>query len=438
MTEATNIAVFGLGYVGTVTAGCLAHYGYDVTGVDVTEEKVRQVNDGESPIAEPGVEDLVADGVDTGRLTATVETERAVASADVSFVCVGTPTGEDGTVDLSAVESVATDVGEALKSTEEYHTLVQRSTVPPGTTGSLIDIVSAAADRSPGEEFGVVMNPEFIREGSAVEDFRNPPFVVLGSEHDRALAEILDIYEALDVTPSQVFPVEPRTAEFIKYASNAFHATKVAFANEIGRAANLYDVDGRTVMEIFCQDRKLNISPYYLRPGFAFGGSCLHKDTKALLRFAEDANPELLESILPANEAHISAAVDKVLDSDPDTVGLAGLSFKPGTDDMRNSPGVYLARRLLDAGIEVRAYDELVRQSDIVGSNRAFVDRVLPELGDVLVASPEAVIEADLTVICTNDRAYERIARVADPVFDPVGLLYDERVDDAGYESLCW
>lgn len=434
----THIAVHGLGYVGTVTAACLSTHGYRVTGVDVKEEKIARINAGESPVEEPGLDDLVADGVETGRLNATTDTTAAITDADVSFVCVGTPVGDDGAVDLSSIEAVTEGIGAGLRADGgDYHTVVLRSTVPPGTTATVTDQLAEGSGRMPGEGFGVVMNPEFIREGSAIDDFNDPPFVVLGSEHDRATAEVLDLYEELSVTPSQIFPVEPEAAELVKYASNAFHALKVAFANEIGRVCKEYGVDGRTVMDVFCQDRKLNISSYYLRPGFSFGGSCLHKDTKALVEFAGDDLP-LVNSVLPANDAHTSAALEELLSMDPSTVGIAGISFKPGTDDLRNSQAAHLARALLDRGYDVCMFDPAVDPAELVGSNRQFVDQTLPELEECLVDSLDELVDAaDIVAVCNDDSAYEPLVDADVAVFDPVGL-FDDGERSAKYRSLCW
>lgn len=435
--DGIHVAVHGLGYVGTVTAACLATHGYRVTGVEVKTGKVERINAGESPVEEPGLNALVADGVETGRLDATTDTTAALADADVSFVCVGTPVANDGTVDLSSVEAATDGIGAGLLTDDDYHTVVFRSTVPPGTTATVTERLATESERTPGEDFGVVMNPEFIREGSAIDDFNDPPFVVLGSDHDRATADVLDLYEALSITPSQIFPVEPEAAEMVKYASNVFHALKVAFANEIGRVCKRYGVDGRTVMDVFCQDHKLNISSYYLRPGFSFGGSCLHKDTKALLSFVDGDLP-LVESVLPANDAHTAAALDSIRELDPAAVGITGISFKPGTDDLRNSQAAHLARELLDDGYEVRVFDPAVDPSSLVGSNREFVERVLPELDDCLVESLDALVAAsDVVAVCNDDSAYEPLADTDVAVFDPVGLFDEDDRPDT-YRSLCW
>jgi len=433
-----RISVFGLGYVGTVAAACLAREGYEVTAVDVKPEKVDRVNQGEAPIEEPGVDDLVAEGVAAGRLSATTDAAVAIERSRLSFVCVGTPVDAGGEVDLSAVENVATEIGTALTGSDGYHSIVLRSTVPPGTTADVERRIAETADRRLNDEFGVVMNPEFVREGSAVADFQNPPFVVLGGTAERSIADLLEVYEELGVTAEQVFTVEAEAAELVKYASNAFHALKVAFANEVGRVAKEQGVDGRTVMGVFCQDTKLNVSPYYLTPGFSFGGSCLHKDTRAFAELADSALP-LVESIHPANREHTERAVDAVRRFDPETVGIAGVSFKPDTDDMRNSPAVELARQLLDDGYDVYTYDPDVDPAALVGSNRAYVEERLPELATLQMDSlAELVAAVDVVVVGNSDVAFESLRETDVPVFDPVGLFEDRESDGVGYESLCW
>jgi len=434
----THIAVHGLGYVGSVTAACLAKNGYRVTGVDIKEPKVEAVAGGASPVEEPGLDDLVADGVETGRLDATTDTTAAVREADLSFVCVGTPVDKTGDVDLDSVYSVARGLGESLSNAGEYHTVVIRSTTPPGTTENVTDVIAKASGRTPGTDFGVVANPEFIREGSAIEDFHDPPFVVLGTHHNRSTDAVLDVYETIGVMPSRIFPVEPAEAEILKYACNGFHATKVAFANEVGRICRAYGVDGRTVMEVFCQDRKLNISSQYLRPGFAFGGSCLHKDTRALAGFG-DRDVPLIDAVLPANERHIRAAYERVVAADPDTVGVAGLAFKSGTDDVRNSPSLYLIRWLLNDGYDVVVYDPYVQSSELLGANGRFVEKLLPELDDLQVESFDSLVElVSYVVIGSDDSTYEPLADAEVTVLDPVGLFRDASLPDRRYDSLCW
>lgn len=433
-----RVSVFGLGYVGTVTAACLAKNGYSVTGVDIKPAKAEQVNEGLSPIEEPGIDTLVENGVETRRLSATTDAALAIDRSEMSFICVGTPVDETGGVDLSRIENVADKLGSTLADQEDYHTVVLRSTVPPGTTRVVEDSLAEESGVVPGEDFGIVMNPEFMREGSAIDDFHDPPFVVLGSTDDRATSNVLDVYETIGVTPSEIFPVEPEAAELVKYASNSFHAAKVAFANEIGRVAKNFGVDGREVMEIFCQDRKLNISSYYLEPGFSFGGSCLTKDTRALVEFSERSLP-FIESILPANRTHTERAMEAIEDFHPDTVGIAGLSFKPATDDMRSSPAVHLARRLLDEGYDVCVFDPNVDEEELIGANREFVEDTLPELYDIRVDTVEALVaRSDVVVVGNASPEFRRLRHDDVAVFDPVGLFDLPQPDDEHYGSLCW
>lgn len=438
MTEPeTAVAVYGIGYVGSVTAAILSDFGYSVTAVDIDASKVEQVNNGKSPVDEEQTDILINGGVESGRLCATTDGIEAARKADVSFVCTGTPVDHDGKVDISSVLGVADQVGRALVETNDYHTLVIRSTVPPGTIETVTDRIADVSNCEPGEDFGVVVNPEFLREGSAVEDFHDPPLIVVGTNHERAIEELRTIYDTLDLT-EEFNVVEPGVAEIIKYVNNTFHALKVTFANEVGRICNHFDIDSRTVMDLFCQDRKLNLSPYYLRPGFSFGGGCLPKDTRAFATFGTRVDADLVDTILPANRTHLKTAAKRIHEYDPDTVGLVGLSFKAGTADMRHSPAVFLARELLDNGQNVIAFDEDVIAADIIGSNRSFVEQTLPELNEILTSSYEQLREdADLVVICTEGAEFEEVSNRDFAVYDLVGQFEGQEDTFTWYESLC-
>lgn len=394
-----RISVFGLGYVGAVCSACIARAGHDVIGVDVSREKVERINACESPIVERDLPELIAGAVTAGRLRATTDAHRAVMETEVSFVCVGTPGDEDGDTNLDFVRRVCREIGESIARKQDFHVVVMRSTVPPGTLRSVvIPQLEAASGRNAGADFGVAGNPEFLREGTAVRDFHHPPVTVIG-EHDARSAEILaSLYEGLD---APLLRVPPEAAEMVKYASNAWHAAKVVFANEIGSLCKELGVDGSVVMDAFCQDRKLNISTAYLRPGFAFGGSCLPKDVRALCRRAEllGLDLPLLRSLLESNARQVERALALVEAQPGRRVGLLGLTFKPETDDLRESPLVELARRLMELGYDLRILDPNVSMERIDGANRAYLLEKLPDVKRLLATGMEEVLQHSDIVI---------------------------------------
>jgi GDP-mannose 6-dehydrogenase len=389
-----SIAVFGLGYVGCVTAACFAELGFKVVGVDVDPRKVRAIQDGRSPFYEPGLEPLIQSNLQNGRLSATTSTADALAQAGVAFLCVGTPSSSNGNLSLDQLRRVAADIEEQLPGRTLPLTLVVRSTVFPGTCD---EVIAPVAARNPA--VSVVANPEFLREGTAVKDFMEPSLLVLGSHDTPAAERIAALYAALPVSPAVV---SLRTAELIKYACNAFHALKIAFANEIGTLAMGLGLAGEEVMETICRDTKLNISATYLKPGFAFGGSCLPKDLRALNYRARqlDVDLPLLNSVLPSNEAHISRAFHRVMETGCRKLGIYGLAFKPNTDDLRESPGIALIERLIGKGYEVKIYDPHIQLDAIYGSNQAFLLSALPHIGRCMEKSLEAVLDwADVLVV---------------------------------------
>jgi GDP-mannose 6-dehydrogenase len=360
-----RVAVFGLGYVGAVTAACLAHRGHQVWGVDIDPRKVAAVNAGRGPVAEPGLDTLLAEATRSLRLHATGDVSRAVREADVLLLCVGTPADGDGHVDLGAVREVAGQIGRVLRVTDGHRTVVVRSTVPPGTTeGLLRPLLEHHARRPAGTAFGLAANPEFLREGSSIDDFYDPPYVIVGTDDHRAERSLRELYGFLDA-PFHVTSF--RIAELVKYGCNAFHALKVTFANEIGAVAKELGIDGAQVMELLCEDTKLNVSARYLRPGFAYGGSCLPKDLRALTHRAATLNLDvpLLRAIDESNRAHFERALEVICTLGEQRIGLLGLGFKPGTDDLRGSPFVALVGRLIERGFEVRAYDPHVRPTGV-------------------------------------------------------------------------
>jgi len=439
-----KVAVLGLGYVGTVTAACLATNGHDVWGVDVDAAKVDDVRAGRSPVAEPGLNTLVAGAVSDGALRATTSCADALRGADVSLVCVGTPSTAHGGTDLSYLRHAVGEIAGALRTVHppasQHHSVVIRSTVPPGTVEDIVLPALNAGLAGTDVAIGAAMCPEFLREGSGIADFYASPLVVLGTT-DLAVAEtVIRLLAFLD-RPVRV--VDVRIAEALKYACNAFHATKVSFANEIARLLRLLGVDSREVMSLFCEDSVLNISPSYLRPGFAFGGSCLPKDLRALLHLARMSNVDLplLTGTLATNELVINEAVDRVIARDGRTVALLGLSFKMNTDDLRESPNVELAERLLGKGYRVRIYDSVVNPARLVGDNRRHVESKLPHLERLLAHEPgQALREADIAIVSSNDRAILDALLASPPrhLLDLTGRLGTEVEALAGYEGLSW
>jgi GDP-mannose 6-dehydrogenase len=437
------ISVFGLGYVGSVTAACLAHKGHRVTGVDVNPAKVQTLDSGHSPIVEARMDELVAEGHESGRLRATTDAISAVCSSDLSFVCVGTPSQRNGKLDLTHVQNVGAEIGRAISRKNGPHVVVLRSTVLPGTTESVaIPALESASGKRVGVDFIVCYNPEFMREGTAVEDFFQPPYTILGAREPDHLVPLRELYHW---APSQIFETPLAVAEMVKYVSNAFHALKVGFANEVGTLSKTLGVDARRVTEIFTSDTRLNISPAYLSPGFAFGGSCLPKDLRALGYRAKelDLRLPLLEAILPSNREHVERAVEMVLRKGKKKIGLLGLSFKSGTDDLRESPQVQLTKRLLGEGCQVRIWDQNVSLGHLMGSNRQFIEEVIPHIGSLLSTSLEEVLaSAEVIVIGTTSVAGEWLATQLRPdqvVVDLVNLDKWNRLADASsYEGVCW
>jgi GDP-mannose 6-dehydrogenase len=399
-----RISVFGLGYVGTVCAACLADRGHQVIGVDKSESKVDLIRSGQSPIIERDIGDLIARNVHSGNLTATMDSAAAVAGTDISFICVGTPSRPNGALDLSAVHAVATEIGRAIRVKAEPHTVVLRSTVVPGTTK---DVVARLAEEAGNVAVSVAFNPEFLREGTAVADFNSPAKTVIGA-FDAATAEtVASLYSGL---PGPMITTEVEVAELVKYVDNSWHALKVAFGNEIGLIAKTLGIDSHDVMDIFVQDKRLNISPAYLRPGFAFGGSCLPKDLRALtyLARANDLNLPVLDHILDSNQMLINRGVDWILRRSGKRIAFLGISFKSGTDDVRESSFVEMVERLIGKGREIRIFDPNVRIAKLVGANRDYLMQVIPHVANLMVEDiGEAVDWAETIVTTVADPLYE-------------------------------
>lgn len=436
-------AVIGLGYVGAVTAAGLAARGHDVVGVDVDGSKVAQLSAGRSPVVEPGLVELIGAGVASGRLRATTRVAEALEQAEVCLICVGTPSGAHGETDLGHIERALAEVREALREATPPEggllSVVVRSTVPPGTGDQVVTPVfdDAAGD---GWQVGTAMCPEFLREGCGVADFYEPPFLVVGTDHPGTRAQLEQLFAFLEMPAHHV---DVRTAEALKYACNAFHATKVVFANEVARVFRSYGVDARRVMEIFCEDHKLNIAAAYLRPGFAFGGSCLPKDLRSLHHMARESDVDvpLMFATLTSNELVVREVVDRVVATGRCRVGMLGLSFKADTDDVRESPSVDLAERLVGKGYDVRIYDPVLVPEDLVGENRAHLASRLPHLSRLLAPTPEAALAgADVALVSSAAAPALEALLAADPsvVLDLHGALGPEVEALAGYRGTGW
>jgi GDP-mannose 6-dehydrogenase len=437
-----SISIFGLGYVGSVSAACFAELGHKVIGVDVSPAKVEALGAGRSPIVEARMGELMEEGHKSGRLRATTDAAVAVRESAVSFICVGTPSLRSGKLDLGYVERVAREIGAALKQKKSHHVLVLRSTVLPGTTESLvIPAVEQSSGLRAGVDFTVCYNPEFMREGCAVADFHQPPYTILGARDPKHLAPLRELYKSV---PGPVFETTIPVAEMVKYVSNAFHAVKVGFANEVGTLCQHLGVDTDTVTKIYTSDTKLNISPAYLSPGFAFGGSCLPKDLRALSYRAKelDLGLPLLESVLRSNAVHVDRAVDVVLETNRRKIAFLGLSFKAGTDDLRESPQVQVIKRLLGEGCHVKIWDRDVSLGRLAGSNRQYIEEVIPHIGSLLSSDFEEVVRSGEVVIVATKVDKDQLVRCVKPdqiVFDLVNLNPANRPAVAGtYQGICW
>jgi GDP-mannose 6-dehydrogenase len=406
-----KVSVFGLGYVGMVGAVCLARDGISVVGVDVNPDKVAMVTHGRAPLVEPGLQDLLEWAVKSGRLEATRSAYDAVNSTDVSFVAVGTPSQPDGSLDVSLVLKVCDQIGAAVAAKGRQHLVVIRSTVSPGTTGRCREILRKHSKKS---LISIAFNPEFLREGTAIKDYDTPAYTIIGTSDPQAEQILREIYANVRAS---IIVTTPRVAETIKLVANAWHATKVAFANEIGRLGNTLQFDAGEVMNLLIQDSKLNTSSAYLRPGFAFGGSCLPKDLRALTYVARTENLELplLSSLVPSNQAHINAALAEILATEKRRLGLVGLAFKPGTDDLRESPALELAERLIGKGRDLRIFDPAVCEANLIGANRRFMESKLPHLSRLLVSSAAELLEHAELIVVTQHNAFieEAIAKSA-------------------------
>jgi len=439
---ARRISIFGLGYVGAVSLACLARDGHQVVGVDIDATKLDLIRSGNSPILEEGIQELMRDVVGSGRVRVTNDAALALRETELSFVCVGTPSAANGAQDLTAILRLAEQLGASLRDKRDFHTFVIRSTVQPGTVEEKIQpLLERASGKKSGIDFGLCFQPEFLREGTSIRDYDHPPYTIVGGDCEQAVAIVKELFQQLD---TRFLVTNIRVAEALKMSCNAFHALKITFANEIGRLSQAMGIDSHEVMRLVCADTRLNISPAYLKPGFAFGGSCLPKDLRALTTIAKqnDLEVPMLASLLASNRAHIDHAVDKILKRGRPAVGMLGLSFKTGTDDLRESPLVLVAKRLIGEGCELRIFDPEVHLSRLMGANRSYIDAHLPHVGSLLcdriedMLEPSDVILVGLNQSALNDSLQARV-RPDQFVVDLVNLPNRDLLR-CGYEGVCW
>src|SRR6266536_3989997 len=436
-----KLSVFGLGYVGCVSAACFAKEGHEVLGVDVNPTKVEITNRGDSPIVEAGMSELTREMVGTGWLRATTDTAKAIENSELSLVCVGTPSNANGSLDLTYVRRVCEEIGSTLRTKDARHVIVIRSTMLPGTIENVVvPSLERTSGKRAGEDFGVCINPEFLREGTSLKDFYAPPFTLIGADDEESTGTLRNLYSGID---APVLATSVKTAEMVKYVCNCFHALKVTFANEIGNICKGLGIDSHEVMDLFCRDTKLNISPYYLKPGFAFGGSCLPKDLRAMNYKAKelDVAVPVLSSILPSNRLQVERAVEMVLRTGKKRVGVLGFSFKAGTDDLRESPMVNLIETLLGKGLQLSIYDRDVLLARLFGANKDYIEREIPHVSQLMRGSIDEVLESSEIIVLGNKaeefRQIESKLKDNQIIIDLV-RLFDKRLTNESYQGICW
>lgn len=438
-----KISVFGLGYVGCISAACLAKNGHTVIGIDINPVKVDMINRGKSPIVEKDIDEIVRKTVKSGNLSAISDWNEAGHQTDVALICVATPSESNGSIDLKYIKRVCEHIGAGIKYKQEYFVVVVRSTVLPGTIeNAVIPVLELASRKKVGKDFGVCMNPEFMREGSSVYDFYNPPKIIVGEYDNKTGNVVEEIYKGIH---APLIRTDIKVAEMIKYADNTFHALKVSFANEIGNICKKLGIDSHKVMDMFCMDKKLNLSPYYLKPGFAFGGSCLPKDLRAITYKAkmEDVDTPVLSNILRSNRRQIQLVIDKLLEYKRKRLGFLGLSFKGGTDDLRGSPIVEVIETMLGKGFKIYIYDKYVSLSRLMGANKEYIEKEIPHISSLMCSSIEELLEkADVIIIGNKDSGFKQVVeRLRDNqvVIDLVRIVKDEKEIKKGtYYGLCW
>lgn len=433
-----NISIFGLGYVGCVSLGCLAKNGHNVVGVDVNELKVNLINEGKPTIIEKEIDIIIEKERVNNKISATLDHKVAVLNSDVTIICVGTPSTSNGHLNLDHIYQTADHIAQALRDKNSFHTVVIRSTVQPGTNKKVTEIITEVSGKKSGVDFAVVSNPEFLREGSAVQDYYNPAITVLGSDCDKAFEIMETLYAGIN---APVVKTDIEVAEIIKYVNNTFHALKICFANEVGNICKKINIDSHKVMDLFCQDTQLNISPTYLKPGFAYGGSCLPKDMKALKIFSHDnyLKSPIIEAIHDSNENQKRTLINMIESFDGNNIGILGLSFKQGTDDLRYSPAVDIVEYLFGKGYNILIWDEIVQQSKLVGSNKEFIQKRIPHLSRLITDSLTDVVDKSEIVVITqkNETILSLIEKHPDKIFvDVVRVL--EQQSSSNYQGICW
>ncbi len=436
-----KVSVFGLGYVGAVSAACFAKEGHEVVGVDVSRTKVDIINSGNSPIIEEGINELVGQMVCEKRLRATTEIADAIENSDVSLVCVGTPSNDNGSLKLDYIKRVSQEIGEAISKKSRRHTIVMRSTMLPGTIESLVKpTLEVYSDKKAGKDFDICVNPEFLREGTSIKDFYAPPFTLIGADSEEAGDVLKRLYSKID---APLYVTSVKAAEMVKYACNCFHGLKVSFANEIGNICKELNIDSHEVMEVFCQDTKLNLSPYYLKSGFAFGGSCLPKDLRALQYKAKqlDVKVPVLEAALTSNLLQIERAVQMITAAGKKKIGILGFAFKAGTDDLRESPVVLVIESLIGKGYNIKLYDKQVSVAKLVGANKEYIEREIPHISNLMAESIEEVLEHSEVILIGNPAQefteIEPRLTKNQKVIDLV-RIFGKRTSDANYQGICW
>ena len=437
-----KISIFGLGYVGAVSLGCLARDGHEVTGVDIDQVKLDLITEGQTPIIEEGMADLMSDVAKSGLVNVTQDVNAAISNSEISFICVGTPSAANGSQNQSALVRLSKQLGLAIANKDDYHIFVLRSTVTPGTLEDIMrPIIEENSGKKDGVDFDLCFQPEFLREGSSIKDYDNPPYTVIGSNSDRASNKIRNLFGHL---PCEVHVCSIKTAEMLKFCCNDFHALKITFANEVGRLSQSLGVDPHEVMGLICKDTQLNISPVYLKPGFSFGGSCLPKDLRATVHMAKtrDVEVPMLAGILQSNKIHTEHAINEVLETGKRKVGMIGLSFKSGTDDLRESPMVTITEQFIGKGVELAIYDPEVNLSRLLGANKHYINESIPHIGELMVDDCEELIRnCDVLVVGLNDNALvdliHKTVRPEQVILDLVNIPEHETLD-CDYRGVCW
>lgn len=435
-----NISVFGLGYVGVVCAACFSREGHKVIGVDVDKVKVDLINNGKATIIEDNLEEQIEESVKGKLIFATQNFEEAVLNSEVSFICVGTPSLPNGSINLAYIYGVVKQIASVIKIKNSFHTVVIRSTVKPGTLKACKEIIEDISGKLHGENFGIVSNPEFLREGTAMKDFIEPPYTILGTNSKKSMESLKDLYKNIN---APIYCIKPEEAEMIKYANNNFHAMKISFANEIGNICKAHNVDGHVVMDIVAKDKKLNLSSYYLKPGFAFGGSCLPKDVRGLTSLAKslDLETPLLSSLLQSNDYQISRGLELIYNTNKKKVGFLGFAFKSGTDDLRESPVVQLIETLIGKGYNLSVYDSNVHLSSLLGKNKEYINSHIPHIYKLLKEDVNEVIESsDVLIIGNNAKEFAKIVPEipSDKIIIDLVRVNRELITKDNYIGICW